>query len=49
MWGATLSRPLPIIALVSRYLTNQLMGRTPILKRLSFTLIHMRGSEHMGY
>ena len=33
MWGATLSRPLPIIDLVSRYLTNYLIGRTPILYR----------------
>ena len=28
--GNTLSRPLPVIALVSRYLTNKLIGRRPI-------------------
>src|SRR5699024_454557 len=30
VWGIPLSGPLPIVALVSRYLTNKLMGRTPI-------------------
>ena len=30
MWGAFLSEPLPIKALVSRYLTNKLIGRIPI-------------------
>ena len=33
VWGTTLSGPLPIIALVSRYLTNKLIGRMPILYR----------------
>ncbi len=33
VWGTTLSGPLPVFALVSRYLTNQLMGRSPLLKR----------------
>jgi len=32
MWGATLSGPLPVIALVSRYPTNELMGRRPLRK-----------------
>ena len=32
VWGINLSVPLPIVALVSRYLTNQLMGRMPILQ-----------------
>ncbi len=31
--GNTLSRPLPVIALVSRYLTNKLIGPRPLLKR----------------
>nr|AOE11748.1 hypothetical protein [uncultured bacterium] len=35
MWGVTLSGPLPIVALVSRYLTNKLMGRMPISYRNS--------------
>ena len=33
MWGIPLSGPLPIVALVSRYLTNKLMGRMAILCR----------------
>ena len=34
VWGATLSGPLPVVALVGHYPTNQLMGRRPLLKRL---------------
>ncbi len=33
VWPITLSGRLPIEALVSRYLTNWLMGRGPLLKR----------------
>ena len=33
VWGATLSRPLRIIGLVSHYPTNYLIRRRPILKR----------------
>ena len=33
VWPYTLSGRLPIVALVSRYLTNKLMGRGPIPKR----------------
>ncbi len=33
VWPITLSGRLPIVALVSLYLTNKLMGREPILKR----------------
>jgi hypothetical protein len=36
VWRIALSRPLPIVGLVSRYLTNYLMGRTSISKRRSF-------------
>ncbi len=36
VWGATLSGPLPVLALVSHYLTNKLMGREPLPKRLAF-------------
>ena len=36
MWGINLSVPLSIVALVSRYLTNQLMERMPIFYRLIF-------------
>jgi hypothetical protein len=31
--GLPLSRPVPVIGLVSRYLTSDLIGRGPILKR----------------
>ena len=33
MWGTFLSEPLPIVALVRRYRTNQLIGRIPIHQR----------------
>ncbi len=33
VWLIILSDQLPVIALVSRYLTNKLMGRGPILRR----------------
>ena len=33
VWLIILSDQLPIFALVSRYLTNKLMGRRPILER----------------
>ncbi len=42
VWGITLSRPLTIIGLVSRYLTNYLIVRTLIFHRRSFTIITMR-------
>ena len=35
MWPITLSGRLPIVDLVGRYLTNYLMGREPILHRIS--------------
>ena len=34
VWPITLSGRLPIAALVSRYLTNKLMGRGPLHRRL---------------
>ncbi len=30
VWGTTLSGPLPVVGLVSRYLTNYLMGRSSL-------------------
>ena len=33
VWGITLSGPLKIVALVSRYLTNKLIRRMPIFNR----------------
>ena len=44
VWLIVLSNQLPIFGLVSRYLTNHLMGREPISKRLKdFGLAHLRG------
>ncbi len=40
-WGAALSRPLPVIALVSHYLTNKLIGCRPVPYRRSFTLARL--------
>ena len=37
MWLAILSDQLPVVALVSRYLTNKLIGREPIPKRKSIS------------
>ena len=48
VWLAVLSDQLPIVALVRRYHTNKLIGRTPLRKRpkafvhRSFTGDHMR-------
>ncbi len=36
VWGTTLSGPLPVVGLVSRYLTNYLMGRSPLLQPRKF-------------
>ena len=36
MWPVTLSGRLPVVALVSRYLTNKLIGRELILDQNSF-------------
>ena len=35
MWPANLSVRLPIVDLVSRYLTNYLIGREPIFQRIA--------------
>lgn len=32
LWGLSLPRPLPVVRLVSRYLTNYVIGRSPILE-----------------
>ena len=49
VWGSTLSRPLPIVDLVSRYLTNNLMGRTLILYRPRPLIINYKIHNTMGY
>ena len=42
MWPVTLSGRLPVVGLVSRYLTNYLIGRESIPDRNSFQLLAMR-------
>ena len=49
MWRATLSRPLPVAALVSRYLTNKLIGHEPLPDRRSFARENMRSRGVIGY
>ena len=36
LWGAFLSEPLPIVALVGRHPANKLIGREPIRRRRNF-------------
>jgi len=40
--GAVLSHPLPVIALVSHYLTNKLMGRRPLANRQACAYLYWR-------
>ena len=42
-WLIILSDQLPVIALVSHYLTNKLIGRRPLPNRKSFTLTRLSG------
>ncbi len=37
VWGTTLSGPLPVIGLVSSYLSNYLMGRSPLPQPRKFS------------
>jgi len=39
MLGNKLSLPLPVIGLVSRYLTNYLIGRRPFFERITPLLV----------
>ena len=50
MWLIILSDQLPVLALVSRYLTNKLIGREPIPKRhyKLYPLLHAK-KGHMRY
>ena len=48
MWLIVLSDQLPVVALVSRYLTNKLIGRESILLRRSFPLQTMRSEVIFG-
>ena len=49
VWLIILSDQLPIFGLVSRYLTNYLMGREPIPRRRSFSLSDPRRRELIRY
>ncbi len=49
MWLIILSDQLPVEALVSRYLTNKLIGREPLLKRNPFLCPAMRPERDIGY
>ena len=48
MWPVALSGRLPVVALVSHYLTNKLIGREPIPDRKTFHTIPMRASVVSG-
>ena len=49
MWLIILSDQLPVDALVSRYLTNKLIGRETLPKRLNFLHSVMRQCGDIGY
>lgn len=42
MWPVALSGRLPVVALVSHYLTNKLIGREPIPNRKTFQTVPMQ-------
>ena len=48
MWPVTLSGRLPVVALVSHYLTNKLIGRELIPDQSSFQLVTMRSQLVSG-
>ena len=48
MWPVTLSGRLPVVGLVSRYLTNYLIGRELIPDRNSFQLLQMPAQHISG-
>jgi len=49
MRRAVLSHPLPVLGLVSHYLTNYLIGRIPLLKQQAFDRKQMPALGFMGY
>ena len=49
MWLIVLSDQLPVDALVSHYLTNKLIGRETLPKRLNFLHATMRLCEGIEY
>jgi hypothetical protein len=48
VWGTTLSGPLPVVGLVSRYLTNYLMGRSPLPQPQKFPLAFLKNQSSCG-
>ena len=48
VWGTTLSGPLPVNGLVSRYLTNYLMGRSPLPQPRKFIRTVLISSKLCG-
>ena len=48
VWGTTLSGPLPVNGLVSRYLTNYLMGRSPLPQPLKFICSLLKTTKSCG-
>ena len=47
--GAVLSHPLPVVALVSHYLTNKLIGPRPLPKRITpLEFLQHRGLPHLS-
>ncbi len=49
MRRVVLSHPLPVLGLVSRYLTNNLIGRFPIPRWQAFARQNMRSDGVIGY
>ena len=48
VWGVTLSGPLPVVGLVSRYLTNYLMGRSPRPQPRKFLCVYLFNANACG-
>ena len=48
VWGVTLSGPLPVVGLVSHYLTNYLMGRSLLLRPRKFLECFLNTSNICG-
>ncbi len=48
VWGVTLSGPLPVVGLVSCYLSNYLMGRSPLPQPQKFPLGFLNPQSSCG-
>ena len=49
VWPVTLSGRLPVVALVSHYLTNKLIGRESILHHIKLSTRTQAGSSNIQY